>query len=178
MSYYYYRTTLNAGQHYFKFITPYNKDGGTTDKYWTAPQESSNYTVPSEESSASGTWRRDSDEKAAFYLNNDVAYFVWAKARTSMQNDVNDVKVWVTPATYPTAASLSISADPTELTAVDQTSTITVTATDIASGLTNLTYTIYDRADNSVVGSPVTVIEFATSNTAFTPISGIPIADG
>jgi len=161
-SYYYYRTTLNAGQHYFKFITPYNKDGGTTDKYWTAPQESDDYTVPSEESSASGTLRRDSDANAAFYLKNDGAYFVWAKARTSMQDNDNDVKVWVTPATYPTAASLSISASPTELTAVDQTSTITVTATDIAGGLTNLTYTIYDRANNEVVGSPVTVTNGAT----------------
>lgn len=57
---------------------------------------------------------------------------------------------WVS-ATNPTAASLSISASPTELSAVGDTSTITVTAADIASGLTNLTYTIYDRDDDSVV---------------------------
>ncbi|MBQ9680082.1 MAG: hypothetical protein IJV48_05320 [Ruminococcus sp.] len=59
---------------------------------------------------------------------------------------------WVA-ATNPVAASLTISASPTELSAVGQTSTVTVTATDIASGVTNLTYTIYDRDNDSVVDS-------------------------
>lgn len=54
---------------------------------------------------------------------------------------------------HPLASSLSISADPTEHSTPNATSTITVTATGIASGVTNLTYRIYNRSDNEVAGS-------------------------
>ena len=153
---YYYIDLAKSYTHCFRFY--YNGQNTTHD--FSPQNDGSNVTVPTDGTEV-GSWRKNNN-KAFTFNPNTTEYTLWAKIK---RNDDDGLTLWLRKTTTPTAASLSISADPTELTAVDQTSTITVTATDIASGLTNLTYTIYDRANNEVVGSPVTVTNGATSAT-------------
>ena len=147
--YYYHRHTYSSGGN--KYFRGGKRENSSSTHYGVTSDTS--ITIDGQKVLSNSGWDK------AFYFNTDsikdvVIYF-----------DPTNKQFWVKTATDPIATSLSISANPTELTAVNQTSTITVTATDIASGVTNLTYTIYDRADNSVVGSPVTVTNGATSAT-------------
>lgn len=153
---YYYIDLAKSYTHYFRFY--YN--GQNTSHDFSPQNDGANVTVPTNGTEV-GSWRKNNNQ--AFTFNpNTTEYTLWAKIK---RNDDDGLTLWLEKTTYPIAASLSISANPTELTAVNQTSTITVTATDIASGVTNLTYTIYDRANNEVVGSPVTVTNGETSAT-------------
>lgn len=163
-----------SGDQYFRF---YRK----SDSAWFGAKDGNNtvITVGADESNKKDV----SGNGNSFKTTTNGDRVIWL--------DTSAWKSWVTVATTPTAASLAISADPDTLAAEGDTTTITVTASDLAYTSGQLKYTLYDSADTQIATKTVAanttsttfettsnyrtkeyyaVVEPATSGTAYDPV--------
>ena len=163
-------TTTQAGYLYYMYNDGQNKLIAKTNKPTVTWNTSSATIKPGAASSSikatvsGNTGANRSSTVKYFYTADGTTFYTFDPANTSsfapgtytIYAAAYDTKIYVAAATTGTltvlpklASKLDIEADPDTLTAEGQSSTITVTASDLVSGQNNLTYTLYKKGTSS-----------------------------